>query len=146
VFPRMYVTSGGTFAEGAILLVAGRIDHRGDEASLLADAVWVWEDAAARGPATIARKWLPVTAAGVAADAGRRGVATATETETARNPLPPLRRRKRPWPVLRCRPPSASVRERGSGWAQGPCFAAAGWGSDRSGRGWARLDGAARAS
>jgi hypothetical protein len=66
VFPRMYVTSGGTFAEGAILLVAGRIDHRGDEASLLADAVWVWEDAAARGPATIAQE----VAAG---DRGRGG-------------------------------------------------------------------------
>jgi DNA polymerase-3 subunit alpha len=55
VFPRMYVTSGGTFAEGAILLVAGRVDHRGEEASLLADAVWVWEDAATRGPAAIAQ-------------------------------------------------------------------------------------------
>jgi len=54
VFPRMYVTSGATFAEGAILLVAGRVDHRGEEASLLADAVWVWEDAAAKGPAMIA--------------------------------------------------------------------------------------------
>jgi DNA polymerase-3 subunit alpha len=54
VFPRMYATAGGTFAEGAILLVAGRIDHRGEEASLLADAVWVWEEAAARGPEAIA--------------------------------------------------------------------------------------------
>ena len=56
VFPRMYTTSGGTFAEGVILLVAGRVDHRGEEASLLADAVWVWEDAAARGPAVIAQE------------------------------------------------------------------------------------------
>jgi hypothetical protein len=56
VFPRMYATSGGTFAEGAILLVAGRVDHRGEEASLLADAVWVWEDAAGRGPEAIAQE------------------------------------------------------------------------------------------
>ena len=56
VFPRMYGTSGGTFAEGTILLVAGRVDHRGEETSLLADAVWVWEDAAARGPAAIAQE------------------------------------------------------------------------------------------
>ena len=56
VFPRMYATSGGTFAEGSILLVAGRIDHRGEEASVLADAVWVWEDAVARGPAVIAQE------------------------------------------------------------------------------------------
>jgi DNA polymerase-3 subunit alpha len=54
VFPRMYATSAGTFAEGAILLVAGRVDHRGEEASLLADAVWIWEEALTRGPATIA--------------------------------------------------------------------------------------------
>src|ERR1035437_2158642 len=66
VFPRMYVTSGATFAEGAILLVAGRVDHRGEETSLLADAVWVWEDAAAKGPATIAAE----VAAG---DRGRGG-------------------------------------------------------------------------
>jgi DNA polymerase-3 subunit alpha len=56
VFPRMYATSGGTFSDGSILLVAGRVDHRGDEASLLADAVWVWEDAAAKGPAAIAQE------------------------------------------------------------------------------------------
>jgi DNA polymerase-3 subunit alpha len=54
VFPRMYATSSATFAEGAILLVAGRVDHRGDEASLLAESVWVWEEAAARGPTAIA--------------------------------------------------------------------------------------------
>jgi DNA polymerase-3 subunit alpha len=56
VFPRMYVTSGGVFAEGAILLVAGRVDHRGDEASLLAEAVWVWEEAVARGHEAIAQE------------------------------------------------------------------------------------------
>jgi DNA polymerase-3 subunit alpha len=54
VFPRMYATSGGTFTEGAILLVAGRVDHRGEAASLLADAVWIWEEALAKGPAAIA--------------------------------------------------------------------------------------------
>ena len=56
VFPRMYATSGGTFVEGAILLVAGRVDHRGEEVSLLADGVWVWEDAASRGPTAIAQE------------------------------------------------------------------------------------------
>jgi hypothetical protein len=67
VFPRMYATSGGTFAEGAILLVAGRVDHRGEEASLLADTVWIWEDAAARGPAAIAQE-------AAAGERGRGGV------------------------------------------------------------------------
>jgi DNA polymerase-3 subunit alpha len=66
VFPRMYGQAGSTFAEGAILLVAGRVDHRGEEASLLADAVWVWEDAVARGPTAIAQE----VAAG---DRGRGG-------------------------------------------------------------------------
>jgi len=56
VFPRMYATSGATFAEGAILLVAGRVDHRGEEASLLADAAWTWEEAVSRGPAAIAQE------------------------------------------------------------------------------------------
>jgi hypothetical protein len=68
VFPRMYAISGGTFAEGAILLIAGRVDHRGEEASLLADAVWVWEDAASLGPAAIAQE----VAAGERGRGGRR--------------------------------------------------------------------------
>jgi DNA polymerase-3 subunit alpha len=68
VFPRMYATSAGTWTEGAILLVAGKIDHRGEEASLLADAVWVWEDAIARGPTTIAAE----VAAGERRGGGRR--------------------------------------------------------------------------
>ena len=107
VFPRMYATSGGTFAEGAILLVAGRVDHRGEEASLLADAVWVWEDAVARGPATIAQE----VAAGersrgggrrlAAATAGQRQRRSATATGTApgtgsRRPRPRHRPRLRP--------------------------------------------------
>jgi DNA polymerase-3 subunit alpha len=69
VFPRMYATQGATFVEGAILLVGGRVDHRGEEASLLADSVWVWEDAVARGPATIASEF----AASDRSRGGRRG-------------------------------------------------------------------------
>ncbi len=68
VFPRMYATSSGTFSEAAILLVAGRVDHRGEEASLLADAVWVWEDAVLRGPTAIAQE----VAAGERARGGGR--------------------------------------------------------------------------
>ncbi|HEY8799227.1 MAG TPA: DNA polymerase III subunit alpha, partial [Candidatus Limnocylindrales bacterium] len=34
VFPRLYETTAGTWTEGTILLVAGRIDHRGEEVSL----------------------------------------------------------------------------------------------------------------
>jgi DNA polymerase-3 subunit alpha len=70
VFPRMYATQGATFVEGAILLVGGRVDHRGEEASLLADSVWVWEEAVARGPATIASEFA---AGDRSRGGGRRG-------------------------------------------------------------------------
>jgi DNA polymerase-3 subunit alpha len=69
VFPRMYATSAGTFADGAILLVAGRVDHRGEEASLLADAVWVWEEALAKGPTAVAAE---VAAGDRSRNGGRR--------------------------------------------------------------------------
>jgi hypothetical protein len=50
VFPKLYEQTGPTWAEGAILLVAGRVDHRGDEVSLLADLVVSWETAVEAGP------------------------------------------------------------------------------------------------
>jgi len=52
--------------EDAVLLVAGRVDHKGDETVLLADSVWPWEDAAAMEAEAFARQ----VAAG---DRGRRG-------------------------------------------------------------------------
>jgi DNA polymerase III subunit alpha len=66
VFPRMYEQTLGTWTEGAILLVAGRIDHRGDDVSLLADLALDWDAAVARGPEQFARE----VAAG---DRGRGG-------------------------------------------------------------------------
>ena len=45
-----------TWVDGAILLVAGRVDHRGEEVSLLADLVVGWDDAEARGAETFARE------------------------------------------------------------------------------------------
>jgi len=56
VFPRLYEQTGPTWQEGAILLVAGRVDHRGDEVSLLADVVVPWDDAVGRGPEAFARE------------------------------------------------------------------------------------------
>src|SRR5205814_9529503 len=50
VFPRLHEQTAGTWAEGAILLVAGRVDHKGDEVSLLADLVVPWDEAVVRGP------------------------------------------------------------------------------------------------
>jgi DNA polymerase-3 subunit alpha len=56
VFPRTYEQTLGQWREGAILLVAGRVDHRGEEASLLSDAVWDWDAAADRGAEAFARE------------------------------------------------------------------------------------------
>jgi hypothetical protein len=73
VFPRLHEQTTGTWQEGAILLVAGRVDHRGEEVSLLADAAWEWDAAVARGETAFAAE----VAAGDRASRGRgRGGAT----------------------------------------------------------------------
>ncbi|MER3418586.1 MAG: DNA polymerase III subunit alpha, partial [Chloroflexota bacterium] len=55
VFPRTYEQTREIWQEGAILLVAGRVDHRGEEVSLLADLVMPWDEAEARGPEAVGR-------------------------------------------------------------------------------------------
>jgi hypothetical protein len=54
VFPRLYETTRPTWLEGRILLVSGRVDHKGEEVSLLADLVTDWDDAVTRGPTAFA--------------------------------------------------------------------------------------------
>ncbi len=49
-----------------MLLVAGRVDHKGDETVVLADSVWTWDEALALGPEAFAQ-------AVAAGDRGRRG-------------------------------------------------------------------------
>ena len=56
VFPRLYETTRATWTDGRILLVAGRIDHKGEEISLLADLATDWDDAVTRGPDAFARE------------------------------------------------------------------------------------------
>jgi hypothetical protein len=56
VFPRLYETTRATWRDGAILLVAGRVDHKGEEVSLLADLAADWDDAVLRGPESFARE------------------------------------------------------------------------------------------
>ena len=56
VFPKMYEQTAATWTEGTILLVAGRIDHRGDEVSLLADLAVDWDGAVSRGPEAFGRE------------------------------------------------------------------------------------------
>ena len=46
VFPRLFETTRPLLRDGAILLIAGRVDHKGEEVSLLADLVADWDDAA----------------------------------------------------------------------------------------------------
>jgi len=55
VFPRLYEQTAATWQEGQILLVAGRVDHKGDETPLLADMVVEWEAAVAGGPEAFLR-------------------------------------------------------------------------------------------
>jgi len=69
VFPKMYEQTAATWTEGTILLVAGRIDHRGDEVSLLADLAVDWDGAVSRGPEAFGRE----VAAGDRGRGGRRG-------------------------------------------------------------------------
>ncbi|MBF6606360.1 MAG: DNA polymerase III subunit alpha [Chloroflexi bacterium] len=56
VFPRTWEETARSWSEGAILLVAGRIDHRGEEVSLLADLVVDWDLAVVAGPDAFARQ------------------------------------------------------------------------------------------
>jgi hypothetical protein len=55
VFPRLYEQTGPIWRDGSILLVAGRVDHRGEEVSILADLVAEWDDAVIKGPEAFAR-------------------------------------------------------------------------------------------
>lgn len=69
VFPRLYEQTAGTWRDGEILLVAGRVDHKGEEISLLADLAVDWEEAAAGGEEAFARQ----VATGERGGGGRRG-------------------------------------------------------------------------
>ena len=93
VFPKTYETTMGTWRDGAILLVAGRVDHRGDEASLLADSVWDWDAAEERGPEAFARE------VGSLDRRARRGPAGAGRRAERRRPNGGgERQRERQWP------------------------------------------------
>jgi len=50
VFPKVFEETGSAWVEDGIVLVAGRVDHKGDETVLLADSVWTWDQATALGP------------------------------------------------------------------------------------------------
>ncbi len=66
IFPKTFEETASVWADDAILLVAGRVDHKGEETVLLADTVWTWEQVQALGPDGFG----PAVAAG---ERGRRG-------------------------------------------------------------------------
>ena len=78
IFPRTFEETAGVWTDDAILLVAGRVDHKGDETVLLADSVWTWEQVQALGPDGFG----PVVAAG---ERGRRGPRPAGNGYGSRN-------------------------------------------------------------
>ena len=55
VFPRVFEQTSPAWQEGSIVLVGGRVDHRGEEVQMLADSVMDWDAAVALGPAAFAR-------------------------------------------------------------------------------------------
>ena len=55
VFPKLFEQTAGTWTEGTILLIAGRVDHRGEDVSLLADLAVPWDEAVVRGAEAFAR-------------------------------------------------------------------------------------------
>ncbi|MGZ6271026.1 MAG: DNA polymerase III subunit alpha [Candidatus Limnocylindrales bacterium] len=55
VFPKVLEQTGPAWRTEAIVLVAGRVDHKGDEVVLLADGVWDWDEGTAMGPEAFAR-------------------------------------------------------------------------------------------
>ena len=87
---------GPLLRDGAILLIAGRVDHKGEEVSLLADLVADWDDAAARGPEAFARDVA----------AGDRGGRQRFVPANAGRGRPGCRSpRSRRTPAVRARPP-----------------------------------------
>jgi DNA polymerase-3 subunit alpha len=51
VFPKVFAETAPAWADDAVVLVSGRVDHRDEEAKLLCDTVHAWDDAARLGPA-----------------------------------------------------------------------------------------------
>ena len=73
VFPRLYEQTRPVWIDGRILLIAGRIDHKGEEISLLADLAVDWDDAVAQGPDAFARDGGGRGSGRPPTGAGRRG-------------------------------------------------------------------------
>ena len=53
VFPKVLEETRAQWVEEAIVLVGGRVDHKGDATVLLAEWIMPWEEARVRGPAAV---------------------------------------------------------------------------------------------
>ena len=127
VFPRLYEETRPTWIEGRILLVAGRVDHKGEDVSLLADLAIDWDDAATRGPDGFARDVAAADRSrgrGRSRAAGRAATATATarlRTDPASGdrsaPAPVIGRpgRRRSGPGAGCRSGRSAIRRPAGG-------------------------------
>ncbi len=99
VFPRTFEATASTWQADAILLVAGRVDHKGDGAVILADAVWTWEDVTALGEEDFGRQVQALERGRRGGrEAGARGTAGWGASEAARAPGfgPPVATMPRP--------------------------------------------------
>ena len=106
VFPRLYEQTRPVWVDGRILLVAGRIDHKGEEISLLADLAVDWDDAATQGPDAFAREVAAGDRGGrrrpvAAAAPGAGGPRLARRPRAARRGSPPCAPAGRPGPSPR---------------------------------------------
>ncbi len=143
VFPRLYEQTAPTWQDGAILLVAGRIDHRGEEVSLLADLVRDFDLAATGGEEAFAaevaaadrgrgrgrgagnsngngRSGRPAGANGGSAPPARGGApaagpVTSSVGDTPRDAVPLTPVRGRPLPTLAATEPVSGAPEPVSG-------------------------------
>jgi DNA polymerase-3 subunit alpha len=104
VFPRLFETTGPTWRDGAILLVAGRVDHKGEDIALLADMVADWDDASATGPEAFARQVAAADRGGRRAPAGGNGASNGAPRFGPPSSMPP-----RAGPPMAAPPPAGGL-------------------------------------
>ncbi|HSW42358.1 MAG TPA: OB-fold nucleic acid binding domain-containing protein, partial [Patescibacteria group bacterium] len=125
IFPKLHEQTGPTWREGAILLVAGRVDHRGEEVSLLADLVRDFDIAASGGAEAFAAEVA-------VADRGRPRGRLGPDGNGPRNENGAGAASRRPGPgrgsatspIRGAQPPAPADRSTSTGQPPGPSFPA----------------------
>ena len=105
IFPRTYADAGVAtkLTDDAVLLISGRVDHKGDETVVLADSIWTWDEAVEKGVTVFAQE----VAAGDRGRGRRRKQGTERQRQRQRRSvgrapaaachLPRCPRPRRPW-------------------------------------------------